>query len=58
MSPGLFKALLQTVNYFRNWRKRDPESATQRGRKYLFWILLSGGCYPVDSQPARDCRPG
>lgn len=46
MSPGLFKALLQTVNYFRNWRKGDPESATERGRKYLFWILVGGGAGP------------
>lgn len=36
MAPGLLKALLQTANYFRNWRKGDPESVTQRGRKYLF----------------------
>ena len=43
MASGLLKALLQTANYFRNWRKGDPESATQRGRKYLFWILVGGG---------------
>jgi len=42
MSPGLFKAFLQSVNYFRNWRKGDPESATQRGRKYSLWILVGG----------------
>lgn len=42
MSPGLLKALLQSVNYFRNWRKGDPESATQCGRKYLLWILVVG----------------
>jgi hypothetical protein len=42
MSPGLLKALIQSVNYFRNWRKSDPESATQCGRKFLFWILISG----------------
>lgn len=42
MSPGLLKSLSQTVNYFRNWRKGAPENATQRGRKYLFWILISG----------------
>ncbi|MFC7043955.1 hypothetical protein [Halonotius sp. GCM10025705] len=42
MASGLLKALLQTANYFRNWRKSDPESATQRGRKYLFWILVGG----------------
>jgi hypothetical protein len=43
MAPGLLKTLLQTANYFRNWRKGDPKSATQRGRKYLFWILVGGG---------------
>ncbi len=43
MTPGLLKALLQTANYFQNWRKGDPESATQRGRKYLSWILVAGG---------------
>lgn len=42
MSPGLLKALIQSANYFRNWRKGDPESATQRGRKFLFWILIGG----------------
>lgn len=42
MTSGLFKALLQTANYFQNWRKGDPDSATQRGRKYLFWILVGG----------------
>lgn len=42
MAPGLLKALLQTANYFRNWRNGDPESAIQRGRKYLFWILVGG----------------
>jgi len=43
MAPGLLKALSQSVNYFRNWRKGDPESATERGRKFLFWILVGGG---------------
>jgi len=42
MASGLLKALLQTANYFRNWQKGDPENATQRGRKYLFWILVGG----------------
>ncbi|WP_144922332.1 hypothetical protein [Halorubrum salsamenti] len=42
MATGLLKALLQTANYFRNWRNGDPESAIQRGRKYLFWILVGG----------------
>lgn len=42
MSPGLLKALIQSVNYFRNWRKSDPENATKCGRKFLFWILISG----------------
>lgn len=42
MSPGLLKALQQSVNHFRNWRKGDPKSATQRGRKYSLWILVGG----------------
>jgi hypothetical protein len=42
MVPDLFKKLSQTVSYFRNWRTADPESATQRGRKHLFWILIAG----------------
>jgi hypothetical protein len=42
MVPGLLKALLQTASYFRNWRTADPESATQRGRQHLFWILIAG----------------
>jgi len=42
MTPGFLKALSQAVNHFRNWRKGDPQSATQAGRKYLFWILLGG----------------
>ena len=42
MSSGLLKALIQTTNYYRNWRKGAPENATQHGRKYLSIILLAG----------------
>lgn len=42
MSPGLFKALSQTANYFWNWRTADAENATRHGRKYM-WLILLGG---------------
>ena len=42
MPVGPIKALIQTTNYYRNWRKGAPENATQHGRKYLGLVLLAG----------------
>jgi hypothetical protein len=32
----MLKALPQSVNYFWNWQKGDPESVIECGRKLLF----------------------